>query len=102
MTVISLRQIIAGFALLCSLSACAHGNIRSLSSYNVPPPPKVKQPLYDPYAPYGSAPVTWRPALATRAGTIVKPNDPVDQGDRPDYEKAAWSIDRKAAQAGTF
>lgn len=88
--------------LLTGLSSCASGNIRSVSSYNAPPPPKVKNPLYDPYAAYGSAPAIWRPALASRSGNIVKPNDPVDQGDRPDYEKAPWSIDHRAAQAGTF
>lgn len=84
------------------VAGCAHGNIRSVASYHPPPPPHVKQPLFDPYAPYGSAPAVWRPALASRAGTIVKPNDPVDQADRPSYETSAWSIDQKAAKAGTF
>lgn len=90
-----------GFALL-GLTGCGHGNIRSVASYNAPPPPKVRHPLFDPYAPYGSAPAVWQPALASRQGTIVKPNDPVDQGDRPDYEGAKWGIDHQTARAGTF
>ncbi|MBB2199486.1 hypothetical protein HLH44_18950 [Gluconacetobacter sp. 1c LMG 22058] len=94
---------LAGIAVVAtSVAGCAHGNIRSVASYHPPPPPHVKQPLFDPYAPYGSAPAVWRPALASRAGTIVKPNDPVDQADRPSYETSAWSIDQKAAKAGTF
>ncbi|WP_336718590.1 hypothetical protein [Asaia bogorensis] len=40
--------------------------------------------------------------MATRAGTIIKPTDPIDQAERPDYEHAPWSIEHKAAQAGTF
>lgn len=99
-----MRRRTIGLAILaaCSLSACAHGNIRSASSYNAPPPPPVKQPLFDPYAAYGSVPAIWRPAVAFRSDTIVKPTDPVDQGDRPDYEQAPWAADQKASQAGTF
>ncbi|MFC0500477.1 hypothetical protein [Asaia krungthepensis] len=40
--------------------------------------------------------------MATRAGTIIKPTDPTDQAERPDYEHGPWSIEHKAAQAGTF
>lgn len=85
-----------------SLSGCAHGNIRRVTSYNVPPPPKVAHPFYDPYAPYASSPAIWAPSVANEAGTLIKPNDPVDQGDRPDYEHAKWSVANQAKQAGTF
>lgn len=99
-----MRRWTIGLALLagCSLSACAHGNIRSASSYDAPPAPPVKQPLFDPYGAYGSVPAVWQPPVAFRSDTIVKPNDPVDQGDRPDYEHAPWAADQKASQAGTF
>ncbi len=99
-----MRRWMTSLALMasCGLSACAHGNIRSASSYDAPAPPPVKQPLFAPYGPYGSVPAVWQPPVAFRSDTIVKPSDPVDQGDRPDYEHAPWAADQKASQAGTF
>jgi hypothetical protein len=88
--------------LAIGLAGCAHGNVRSQASIHGPKPPTVLHPLYDPYASYGSAPAAWRPALATRAGTIVKPTDPADQADRPAYEQAKWSVETLASKSGTW
>lgn len=85
-----------------ALAGCAHGNIRSEASYRGPKPPPVRHPLYDPYASYGAAPATWRPAVAAREGTIIKPSDPADQSERPDYEHATWSTNSLAKNDGTF
>lgn len=83
------------------LTACASGNVS-----NVPPrgpaPPPTAHAHFDPYASYGSTPATWSPVVATRLGSIDRPVDPVIDAGRPDYEHAAWSIQSKAAQAGTF
>jgi len=92
----------AVWGLSVGLSACAHGNIQRQASIHAPAPPVVQHPLYDPYMAYGSAPAVWRPSLAARAGTVVKPSDPVDQGDRPDYDHAKWGIDSLSKNAGTF
>lgn len=91
------------FALLLSmpLAGCSHGNLHTGSSRPLTPP-KVAQALYDPYAPYGSSPARWAPSTGTYDGSIVKPADPVDQADRPDYEHAKWSVSHSSAQAGTF
>jgi len=87
---------------LSSLTGCVAPNVAAPGSIHGPKAPYVANRNYDPYAAYGSAPVIWRPSVATRAGTIIKPTDPTDQAERPDYEHAPWSIERKAAQAGTF
>ncbi|RFD18892.1 hypothetical protein DY926_14135 [Komagataeibacter melaceti] len=90
---------VAGLAL--AVSGCSHGNLTSASSRPLRPP-AVKQALYDPYAPYGSVPARWKPPVASRDGTIVKPTDPADQADRPDYEGASWSVGSQSRRAGTF
>ncbi|MFT8827820.1 hypothetical protein [Acetobacter syzygii] len=94
------RSALSAVALLC-LGGCAHGNLHTGSARPLKPP-KVAQALYDPYAPYGSAPVRWSPSVATYDGSIVKPQDPMDQGDRPDYEHAKWGANYASEQAGTF
>ncbi|MBO1326293.1 hypothetical protein K2X14_14110 [Acetobacter sp. TBRC 12305] len=88
-------------SMLLTLTGCASGNLRSANSRPLKPP-HVAHAQYDPYAAYGSAPAQWAPAVASRDGTIVKPTDPVDQADRPDYEHAAWSAQAAASKAGTF
>jgi hypothetical protein len=53
--------------------------------------PPVRNPVYDPYAGYGTANATWQPPVFNRDGTIVKPAEPALQADRPDYENAPWA-----------
>jgi hypothetical protein len=94
------------FALL-SVSACASPpNVRSANDYDAPSAPPVKHPLYDPYAPYGQANATWRPPVINRDGTIVRPADPAEQAQRPDYEHASWATGAAGgkvfAPPGTF
>lgn len=84
-----------------SLSACAEGNLHTGASRPLKPP-KVAQALYDPYAPYGSVPANWSPSVGSYDGSMVKPSDPVDQADRPDYEHAKWSVNQATDRAGTF
>lgn len=74
-----------------SLSACDHGNIKPVSSYNAPKAPHVRNPDYDPYQPYGQANATWRPPAFNRDRTIVKPAEPSSQNSRPDYENTPWA-----------
>lgn len=87
---------------LVPLCGCVHPNVASPGSIHGPQAPYVANRYNDPFAAYGSAPVIWKPAIATRAGTIIKPTDPTDQAERPNYENAPWSIEHKASQAGTF
>ncbi|WP_336764107.1 hypothetical protein [Asaia sp. VD9] len=84
------------------LGACTHPNVADPGTLHGPAAPYVSNRYNDPYAAYGSTPVIWKPAIATRSGTIVKPTDPVDQAERPDYEHAPWSVEHRASQAGTF
>lgn len=78
--------------LALGLAACGSGgNLKSAKDYNVPPPPPVARPAYNPYAAYGEARATWRPAVIDRDGTIQKPAEPSSQWDRPRYEEAPWA-----------
>lgn len=86
---------------ILALSGCAHGNLHSANDRPLEPPP-VRQAQYDPYASYGSSPARWSAAVASREGSIVRPTDPVDQADRPDYEHAKWAVSQVAGRAGTF
>jgi hypothetical protein len=102
-----MRQLI--FSLLClsaPLTGCSNGNVHTPGSYSAPPPPPVQHPYYDPYAAYGEANATWRPAVVDRRGTIVKPSEPSTQGTRPNYESAPWATGasggRSSAPPGTF
>lgn len=86
--------------LATALAACSNGNVKSASDYHAPAAPPVKNPLYDPYTPYGAANATWAAPIYNRAGTIVHPFDPgADQG-RPPYEQAPWATG--AAGRNTF
>ena len=38
-----------------TLTACAQGNLRTPESYRALAPPPIRNPLYDPYAAYGSS-----------------------------------------------
>ena len=77
---------------LLTLAGCATPpNVRSVSNYDAPAAPPVKHPYYDPYAAYGQANATWRPPVANRDGTIVKPAEPETAYGRPDYEHAEWA-----------
>ncbi|WP_158803490.1 hypothetical protein [Acidisoma sp. L85] len=98
--------LIAGLVLL-SLAACSTPpNVRSASDYDAPAAPRVKHPLYGPYAGYGQANATWRPPVVNRAGTVVKPSDPSVDEERPDYEHAQWATGAAGgstlAPPGTF
>ena len=91
---------------LLALAACGHGNVRSAKDYRAPAAPAVREPLYNPYAAYGSANAIWQPPVFNRDGTIVKPAEPASQADRPDYEFAPWATGAaggsRYAPAGTF
>ena len=76
---------------LLSLAGCSSGNLKSAKDYNVPSPPPVLHPTYNPYARYGEANATWRPPVVDRDGTIQRPSEPSSQGDRPDYEGSGWA-----------
>lgn len=80
------------FASLLALAGCGSGgNLgKSVDYSSVLAAPPVRQPLYDPYAPPGSAPVTWMPPVFNREGTIVRPADPSVDWRREDYERAPW------------
>ncbi|MFT9166504.1 hypothetical protein [Komagataeibacter saccharivorans] len=96
-----MKQVVLLGGLALAVSGCSHGNLTSASSRPLRPP-AVRQALYDPYAPYGSVPARWKSPVASREGTIVKPTDPTDQADRPDYEGASWSVGNMSSKAGTF
>ena len=81
---------VTAFSLL-SLANCSSGNLKSAKDYNVPPPPPIKQPSYNPYASYGEANATWRPPVVDRDGTVQKPMEPASQWDRPNYEGSGWA-----------
>ncbi|MBN9559353.1 MAG: hypothetical protein J0H14_01325 [Alphaproteobacteria bacterium] len=91
---------------VAALAACSSPNVRSASSYDAPKAPPVRQPVYNPYAPYGEANATWTPPTFNRDGTIVKPAEPSTQDDRPSYETAPWangaSGGSQLAPPGTF
>lgn len=96
-------------ALVCitlPLAACASGNVRSPGDYNAVRSPPVLIPFYDPYAAYGEANAIWRPPVADRNGTIVKPSEPSTQRTRPNYEAAPWATGAtggsRRAPPGTF
>jgi hypothetical protein len=74
-----------------ALAGCAQGNLRTPSSYAALVPPPVRNPWYDPYAPYGSSNAIWRPPVYDLQQTIVKPAEPASQASRPDYESAEWA-----------
>jgi len=92
--------------LALGLAACHTGNLESANDYSPPPAPPVQHPNYDPYSAYGQSNATWRPPVADRNGTIVKPNEPSTEGDRPDYEHAPWATGAAGgtvfAPPGTF
>jgi hypothetical protein len=91
---------------LATLAACSSPNVRSASSDHAPTAPAVRNPDYNPYAPYGEANATWMPPTFNRDGTIVKPAEPSTQDDRPGYETAPWSNGAsggsQVAPPGTF
>ena len=84
-------HIIVGILTL-GLAACGSGgNIKSAKDYDVPHPPVVQHPDYNPHAAYGEARATWRPPALDRDGTIQNPVEPSSQFSRPDYEHASWA-----------
>jgi hypothetical protein len=93
-------------SLVLALAACHSGNLESADDYDAPPAPPVQHPNYDPYTAYGEANATWRPPVADRNGTIVKPTEPSTEADRPDYERAPWATGAAGgaefAPPGTF
>jgi hypothetical protein len=92
--------------LTLSLAACESGNIKKVSDYHPPPPPPMQNPVYDPYAAYGSSNAIWTPPVYDRDGTVVKPTEPSTQADRPSYETAPWATGAgggsQYAPPGTF
>jgi hypothetical protein len=101
-----MRKSIIFFAGLLALSACDHGNVKPVASYSAPPATPVRNPIFSPYAPYGSANATWEPPTFNQAGTIVKPAEPSTQAGRPPYELAPWATGAwggsQNAPPGTF
>jgi len=89
-----------------TLAACATTNVKSARDYHPPPAPQVRDPVYDPYAGYGTANATWTPPVFNRDGTIVKPAEPASQNDRAAYETAPWATGAwggaRYAPPGTF
>src|SRR5689334_287729 len=59
-------------SLFLGLAACSSGNVHTSADYKAPSPPPIRQPFYDPFAAYGSAPATWAPPVFDRHGTIVR------------------------------
>ena len=92
--------------LFLGLAACSSGNVKSARDYNAPAAPPVRNPLYDPAVPYGTANATWAAPIYNRAGTIVRPADPGTDLGRPDYEHAEWATGAgggsRNAPPGTF
>jgi hypothetical protein len=101
-----MRTTLVLFCGLLALSACDHGNVKPVSSYSPPPAPQVRNPTFNPYAPYGDANATWEPPVYDRDGTIVKPTEPSSQSARPPYEDAPWAFGAgggsQNAPPGTF
>jgi hypothetical protein len=93
-------------ASLLALSACDHGNVKPVASFSPPPAPPVRNPSFNPYAPYGDANATWEPPAFNQDATIVKPSEPSSQGTRPPYEVAPWATGAQGgsqnAPPGTF
>ena len=91
---------------LLALSACDHGNVKTVASYSAPSAPPVRNPTFNPYAPYGDANATWEPPTFDRDGTIVKPVEPSSQAGRSPYEFAPWATGAEGgsqnAPPGTF
>lgn len=89
-----------------ALTGCAGGNVKTSSDYSSPPAPHVNHPYFNPWMPYGSARATWKPPVANRMSTIVKPDDPAASLTRPDYEAAPWATGAQPSPyggpAGTF
>jgi hypothetical protein len=48
----------------------------------------------------GDADAIWQPPVADREGTIVKPEEPATDFDRPDYEAVPWATGAKPAPFG--
>lgn len=92
--------------LALSLAACSSPNVKSAKDYSAPRAPVVRNPLYNPNAPYGEANATWQAPVFNRDGTIVKLLEPATQTERPDYEHAPWATGAdggsRFAPPGTF
>jgi hypothetical protein len=88
------------------LIACSNANIKSARDYSAPTAPPLRNPIYNPYAPYGETNATWQPPVFNRDGTIVKMAEPSSQSDRPSYEFAPWATGAAGgsqfAPPGTF
>jgi hypothetical protein len=101
-----MRRFFFPFAFLLALSACDDGNVKPVASYSAPPAPPIRNPTFNPYAPYGDANATWEPPAFNQDGTIVKPNEPSTQATRPPYELAPWATSAEGgsqnAPPGTF
>ena len=93
------RLLALGAAVL-GVAACDNGNVKTQADYNPPPPPPIQHPNYNPYAAYGDAHATWQPPVVDRAGTIVKPEEPATEWDRPNYEGAPWATGAKPSPYG--
>lgn len=91
---------------LVALSACDDGNVKPVGSYSAPPAPTIRNPSFNPYAPYGDANATWEPPMFNQDGTVVKPSEPSTQAGRPPYEFAPWATGaeggNQTAPPGTF
>ena len=88
-------------SLAATLAACGQApNIRSPRSYSASPAPVVRYPEYNTNSPYGEANATWRPTVANRDGTVVRPFEPSTAAGRPLYEHAPWATGATAGATG--
>jgi len=102
-----MRTLVLVRVLALCLTACATPpNVKKVSDYSAPTAPEIRDPFYNPYAPYGSENATWSPPTFNRDGTIVKSAEPFSQDDRADYEHAPWATGAAGgsqfAPPGTF
>lgn len=93
--------------LVVGLSACGSGgNVRSTTEYTAPSASKLTHPAYSPYAAYGDERENWRPEVANRDGSLVRPQEPATEYDRADYDCVPLSVGSAGALVtappGTF
>ena len=97
-----IRTLILGASALI-LAACSSGNLRGTQAHSGPTPSPVRDRYFEPYMTPGEAQVTWVAPLQDRAGTIVRPRDPVIEQGLYDYASAPWLVRRNAATPpGTY
>lgn len=88
------------------ITGCSSGNKKPTKDSAAPAAPAIRNPTYNPNAPYGEANAIWQPPVFSRDGTIVKIIEPSSQSGRPSYETAPWATGAEGgsrfAPGGTF